>query len=222
MEKPAQPIIIQTSRGSSGGRNLLPSFSLERLPRVVFIILSLIIVGELIWGAYYLTRPRPQIQTQKNLKLGFLPEKSSVEIALVSSDTSVSVGDNILVDVVVLGNVPDIVGLDLVLKYDKDRLNLEGSSLATFIRGSLFSEYLGESKQATDGIFRISGISSSPIPSIKGGKKFGSLNFKAIKSGQAKIQIDFVKGGTIDSNVLNQEAKGDVLDKVTNLEVKIN
>lgn len=221
MEKPAQPIIIQTS-GSSGGKNLLPSFPLERLPGVVFIILSLIIVGELIWGVYYLTRPRPQTPTQKNLNLSFLPEKSSVEIALVSPDTNVNVGDNVLVDIVVSGNVPDVVGVDLVLKYDKDFLSLEGSSLATFIRGSLFSEYLGESKQTTDGVFRISGITSSPIPSIKGGKKFGSLNFKAVKSGLAKIQIDFIKGGTVDTNVLNEDADGDVLDKVTNLEVKIN
>lgn len=219
------PIIIQKEQTEGGGFST-PRFP-GSLPKIIFIVLSLVIVGELIWGVWYLTKPRPQIKTRENNLIILEPqEPPAVEVKLNSTTKEVRVGDTLKVDVVLSGEANDIVGMDFVLKYDPTVLSLP-SPPPVFARGNLFSEYLGESVNSSQGIFSVSGTSIEPVSISEEededeDKIFGSLTFKALRSGNTLLQISYRKGSTTETNVLEAESGLDIIDKIGNLSVKIN
>ncbi len=225
MEEQGKPIIVQTGQISSGGFRTprLPA----SLPKIIFIVLSMVIVGELIWGVWYLTKPRPQIKTQGDKLIILEPqEQPAIEVKLNSKTKELRVGDTLKVDIVLAGNADGIVGMDLLLKYDPKSLSLV-SAPTSFASGNIFPEYLGENINPSQGIFSISGTSIDPISISEEDdededKVFGSLSFKALKSGNTLLQISYQKGSTTETNVMQASSGLDVIDKIRNLSVKIN
>lgn len=224
--QPATPIVIQTNPLPSG-RNWLPTGGIPKsFPKIVFIVLSLVIVAELIWGAWYILRPLPgqNIATlTKNPAALFTPAKPTAQINLESSKKDLKVGDSLIVDILVNTGGSATEGTDISIKYDPKRLSLSGTPDVIFTKGSLFPEYLGQSVDNKLGIFKISGISNLTSKNTSPGQgKFGSLNFKSIAAGKTTISVDFLPAKTTDSNVIDAKLSQDILDKVTNLEVMIN
>ncbi len=223
--QPATPIVIQTNPLPSG-RNWLPTGIPKSFPKIVFIVLSLVIVTELIWGAWYILRPLPGQSIPaltKNPAALFAPARPTAQVILSSTNSQIKSGDSLSVDITVntSGRVTD--GTDLVIKYDPKLLSLSGAASAIFTKGSLYPEYLGQSVDSKLGIFRISGIANlGSKNNLLGQGKFGTINFNAIASGTTTISVDFKPNKTTDSNVIDRKLGQDILDKVTNLEVKIN
>lgn len=218
MEKPASPIIIQSSQ-IPGGQNFLPKGNLSfSLPKIVFIALSLIIVGELVWGAWYVLKPSStSIIPFKNKQTVTVKPQASAKISLVASQKEVKVGDNLSVDVMISSNNNPTVGTDLIIKYDPNLLSLSKTS---FTKGTVYQEYLGQSLDDSKGVFRISGLSTATSKNSVDGK-FGTLNFNALAAGRAQVTIDFKPGSSTDSNVIDAKLSKDILDRVDNLEVNI-
>lgn len=208
--KHAEPIIVQNSLMPKGKRFLPTS-----LPKTVFLILSVIIALELVWGAYYLLRPS-QVDRSTSSAQALEPVEKSATIRLISSKIKFNVGENVVVDVVVEGN-SRVVGVDLSLNYDPKVLSLEPSG---FSRGSLFSEYLGAVVDKQKGMFTVSGV-SDPGVNLDGGKKFGTLTFKALGKGNAMLNIEFKEDVTTDSNVIDGRSSRDILGNVGNLKISV-
>lgn len=217
MDKPATPIIVQGSQ-MPNGQNLWPkALTPTSLPKIIFILLSVVIVGELIWGAWYILKPTPLIGKIKN-QAGFVTQKpTSATISLKTSQVELAVGDNLNVDIFINANGKPTTGTDLLIKYDPNFLSLTKTS---FTKGSIYSEYLGQSVDNTKGFYRNSGL--SPISSKKSTDgKFGTLSFKVLAAGNTKVTVDFKPGASNDSNVIDNKTSKDILDKVDNLEVNI-
>ena len=209
----AQPIIIQTGAGSAYNKNGL-KLSPQGTMKIVFSILILVVVGEIIWGAWSLTRPIPKyLQPKESLAFDIKPR-----LALASNKKIVKPGDNFRIDVLMLTGGKDITAADLVVTYDPNLVSMEGSPSAIFTKGTIFSDYpLVDSK--TPGVVRVSGVSELSSVGFKGIEVFGSLNFKAKKSGTAAINIDYEPGSTTDSNLTDRTAL-DILGDVKGVTIE--
>lgn len=219
-DKPASPIIIQ-SNPFPQPKNLIPPGLTKSLPKFIFIALSFVIVGELIWGGYTLFGLGKGNNIRKIHSTVAASTPPSAKITLSSGDLNLVVGEVMVVDVELDTNDRASAGTDLIIKYNPQFLSLEGAGQEVFTSANLYGEYLGLVVDKEKGIFAISGISSAGEFINKDGK-FGSLRFKALKVGSTNITVDFQKGSTIDSNVIDAKLNQDVLDSVSNLEVKIN
>ncbi len=217
MDKPAAPFIIQGIQMPQAPK-LWPKTTSASLPKIVFILLSIVIVGELIWGAWYiLLSPTTTTKKPKNQNLTLSQSKTTAAISLKTNQTNLKVGDNLNVDVLLSTNDRATTGTDLIIKYDPNFLSLSNNS---FTKGSIYDEYLGQTVSNNKGIFRVSGLSVNTSQKITNGI-FGSLGFKVLASGNTKVTVDFKPGASNDSNIIDSKLSKDILDKVDNLEVII-
>ncbi|MBI2011135.1 hypothetical protein HYS91_00025 [Candidatus Daviesbacteria bacterium] len=216
MEESASPIIIQ--RGSNK-KSLLPSNAIDSLPKLIFVGLVIIIIGELIWGAWYLLQPIPKREDLKKV-VNIVETKNTATISLSSDKTNYKVGENVTVNIEV-ESLEFTDGTDLILKYDPTKLRLEGNANTVFTKGNLYPEYLALKIDNSNGVFSVSGT-STPESKSEPGSDFGTLKFKAITSGATTINIDFTPGVSTDSNVIDAKTSGDILDNALDLEVIIN
>ncbi|MBI3486362.1 hypothetical protein HY025_05500 [Candidatus Daviesbacteria bacterium] len=218
----AAPIIIHTTPLPEN-KGILPSQYPKSFPKILFIVLILIIIAELIWGAWYIFRPlQKRINSSPQNSLVTKLPKSTASIKLSSINPSVSVGDKLSVDINLSSKNTPSDGVDIVIKYDPNFLRVEGKNEEVFIKGSVFPEYLGYKVDNKLGVLRISGISEvTSAPAIAQGL-FGTVNFKAVNQGTTQVVVDFKPGNTTDSNVIDSKSNKDILDKVSNLSVKIN
>lgn len=108
-------------------------------------------------------------------------------------------------------------GTDVILNYDPAKFNIQTSSISN---GSIYSDYPGNSVDASGGKISISGISSVSSP-FNGKGTFATLNFKVgdnAPAGTAVLKFDFDpndKTKTTDSNVVERGTIADVLNSVT-------
>lgn len=190
------------------------------LPKFVFILLSVVIVGELIWGVWYISQPIPKVSQEQGMKNTFASQSFPASIILVSPQEKVSAGENLIVDVIVSTASNPTYGTDLQIKYDPKFLTLEGKA-TDFTSGDQYAEYLNISVDNQKGEASVSGISNPPENDGKNGS-FGSLKFKVKQAGTTAVSVVFKKGSTSDSNVIATDTSQDILGQVTNLEVEIN
>lgn len=210
------PIIIQNS-ASEQKKNIFPGVP-SSLPKIIFVILILIIVAELIWGVWYILKPNPSYIAEAS-KIEIIPPEPEADIELVSSTKEVKPGDTLPVDIQIYAAGTNTYGADLVVKYDPSILSLQGTPNLIFTKGELYSDYLGQESETERGIFRVSGI-SNVYSGVETDDIFGTLNFKAVKSGLTNISIEFSDGSTDDSNVIDDQGQ-DVLNSVTNLDINV-
>lgn len=209
--KTAGPIIIQSNEVPNK-KSKLP-FSLSK---TIFTVLGLVIVGELIWGGFYLLKAKESRPTNKVSTAISVPPSSTAQINLASAQADVKVGDTFDIDILITGNNSKVVGLDLSLKYDPNLVSVDTKS---FLGGELFTEYLGFSNAG--GFLKVSGL-ADPSVKLSGSQKFGRFIFKAKASGNAKFNIDFTPNNTKDTNIIDEKSGRDILDKVTGLTIRID
>lgn len=185
---------------------------------ILGILIVLLVAILLIWN---LTRAKqdtagsilqkPQSTTQAN--------NTPAVIILSASKSEVKVGENFSVSINISSRQPSD-GTDIILLYDPKLLSVDaGTSGKPVAVGSIYPEY-PINNDDKNGLIKVSGISSLSESSIASGL-FGTVTFKANTAGKAVIRLDFTKGSTIDSNVIESESSNDILEAVQNVEVLI-
>ncbi len=140
-------------------------------------------------------------------------------LILVSKENQYVVNDDVVIDIYLDSQENLVDGVDLVLKYDPQFLQLEEREFFD-TTGSIFNGFPDAKIDEAIGQIRISAI-TSPGNSFQGVGKIGSLYFKAKKNGQTTVSFVFEKGSTIDSNVSSYTYPGDILALVKNVALKI-
>jgi len=170
---------------------------------IIFLLISFLVVGELVWGINYLkTVPQPQtpVAAEAGAILGFAPAQETVKV-----------GEEFEVELTLDTKGVATSGTDVIINYDPtvvEVLNVRP--------GLLYQKYPLNEVDAGGGKIGFSGVTEPP-KTFAGRGTLAYLKLKPLKAGTATLTIQFEKGGTTDSNVVQAESEGkDTLDKVVN------
>lgn len=184
-------------------------------PKAIFAILGLILVVEVFYAASVLLSPSSSLPQPVPEEVN---EKTSGRISLSSDVQTVKVGETLRVSANIETGGHSIDGADLIVRYDPKILEATPGGL---IKGEILDEYPLLSLDAKSGVISISGISSLR-KGYEGSGEFAAILFKAKAPGKTEIEVDFEKGSTTDSNLVENSASKDILDSVDNIEFNIN
>lgn len=199
----------------SGNRPVLQKIkNLFSGPKIIFIVLGIVILVEIVYAVKVLTVPTPPSPSSpKSVALS----PSAAKISLTSAKLTYAVGEIIPVAVVVNTGGRSVDGVDLIVRFDPKVLEIVSGSLA---RGKIFSEYPLLAGDTKAGLISISGVSNANS-SFTGQGEFALLNLKAKLPGRVTLAIDFQKGTTTASNLVEASTSKNILDTVDNLELQI-
>lgn len=183
--------------------------------KIIFLILGVIIVGELIYAGRMLIFPTKS--SPALLPLVKAPaRKTAGIISLTTPKATVNVKDIVPVAVVIDTGGHLIGGADLVINFDPKFLEVNTNNL---IKGKIFDEY--PLLSVNKGIIAISGINNSKNV-FTGKDQFAVINFTAKQPGNTIVTVEFKsKGVTTDSNLVEVETSKDILEKVESLKLNI-
>lgn len=194
--------------------------NLIKFKKPLIVLAVLLVVAELVWAGYTLTRPVIKT-TPEEIQLNSKEEKpiSDKSATLVlNGPTSVNTNETFKVEVELTTDAFTI-GTDLILKYDPKVLEIVALDKTASTVGKIYKDYPANSFDA-NGTIAVSGVSTDKGFIGKG--IFASLNFKAKSKGATKITIDFKPNVTIDSNVTESSTGSDILKSVNSLDLTIN
>lgn len=187
--------------------------------KIIIILVVLAILITLGLSLYILNLNKPKTETAGSILKETQTSSTPAVIILSSSKSEVKVGENFSVSINISSRQPSD-GTDIILLYDPKLLSVDASTSGKPVAvGSIYPEYPINSDDK-NGRIKVSGISSLSESSIASGL-FGTVTFKANTAGKASIRLDFTKGSTIDSNVIESESSNDILEAVQNVEVLI-
>jgi hypothetical protein len=184
-------------------------------------IVGIIILGEVVWSIFALSSPTANSTKNTNSKTSQAEVNKSASVISLVGPNSIKAGEEFKVDVKIdtQGALAD--GMDLVIKYDPKFIEVVNPEVP-MVLNKIFSNFPVNSADATSGLITVSAVSSPGDPSFSGQAVLGSLNFKAIQLGPTSISLDFTKGSTTDSNVVETTSGNDILEMVNNLDITIN
>lgn len=184
--------------------------------KTLFIILGVVVVAEVIWAGFMLTRPTTQPPETEPVILPDQIEKETV-ISLTTTKKNLRVGENI--DVAIdLSSSKKTNGSDLIINYDPAKLTIKNPN-SPVIKGSVYSSYPVNGVDVRVGKITVSGISEGGAVMADG--LFGVVTFTAKAVGPTSVSMEFSPGSTTDTNVIESETGEDVLERVENLELNI-
>lgn len=197
------------------------SFLSNIKPVYLFIIIGLVIIIEAIWAYKTLIAlnsiPKPNsvpINTQS------VQKKVLNIIALTVSKNEFKVGESIPVTINVASN-KNTAGADLIIKYDPNLLSVVTDTVkAPVAVGTIYDDYPVNKIDEKTGLITVSGITNNLNGIIPKGV-FGTIIFQAKAAGVARIFFDFSKGATNDTNIIENQTARDVLEEVSNIDIKI-
>lgn len=190
-------------------------------PRSIFIVLAIIVAIELALSLRSIVKPFSTSTTSTPSTGGILnppavQQSNKGAIILIADKKEVKPGDTVAVSVGV--NSPQLTtGVDMVAKFDPNLLSAIDGDIH---QGTIFPRY-PLAKVDPAGVVSISGISTPGTAGFSGKDIFAVVNFKALKSGVAKLTLDFTPGSTADSNIVGAQSGKDLLEEVGNLEVMV-
>ncbi len=166
-------------------------------------IVSFFVVAELVWGINYLkTVPQPSapVEAETGALLGFSPAQKAVKV-----------GEEFEVELTLDAKGTGTSGTDVIVDYDPTVIEV-----LNVRPGLLYQKYPLNEVDAVSGKIGFSGVNEPPKTfSAKGTLAY--LRLRGLKAGTATLAIEFTKGETTDSNVVQVGGVGkDVLDKVVN------
>ncbi len=205
-------VYVNNQTNNQTGPQKIKSFF--TVPKIIFAVLGIVILVEVIFVVKSLTSPAsplPQVSDQA----GVISTIS--KISLSASKTNLNVGQMIPVELRVDTGGKSISGADLIIRFDPQVLEASGTAI---IKGKIFDEYPLVSVDAKNGLISISGVSSIN-KSFKGSGQFALINFKAKIPGKTSLTVDFKKGSTTASNLVEAATSKNILDNVDNLELEI-
>lgn len=186
----------------------------KNLIRLIFVILGAVVLVELVLGIKNFLKPVPAVS-----KVERPAPITTGKISLVSPQTSYKVGSQIPVSVRVFTGGHTTDGTDLILKYDPKTLEASESSV---IKGNIYQEFPALEVNQTTGTVKISGITGANQKGFSGLGNLATVNFKAKAAGATALKVDFRKGATDDSNIIESGSSKDLLGSVDDLTLTIN
>lgn len=217
MPETAGPIIYQANNAASK-KGFNPKGAIARLVTgLVFVGLIAFIGYQIFTAVKLLLQPADNSSAQSNVISDSTPTLS------LSSDTSdIQVGSQVQIPISVNTSGKNIIGVDVVIKYDPEVFQATNSGvLKVFQPGKVFGEYPIASADNTRGEIRVSGIASTGQNGFNGIGVLGTLSLKTLKSGQSTLKFDYLPDGTTDSNMIEDATGVDVLGGVRNLDLII-
>lgn len=187
-------------------------------PKIIFIILGIIVLIEVIFTIKALIAPLPGSTPPANQAA--VPSAVGAKIGKISLVTSKSVfrvGETVPVSVIVDTGGNRVTGVDVLVNFDPKILE---ATTAGLVKKKMFDEYPLLSVDQKKGLVSISGIKSAKNGFVGAGQ-FAVINFTAKTVGKASLVIDFKKGSTTASNLIESNTAKNILEQVGNLEVTI-
>lgn len=183
-------------------------------PKIIFLILGIIILVEVVYVVRALTSPTstpplPVSNTSNQQSLG--------KISLITSQASYKIGEEIPVSVMIDTGANAISGVDLIVRFDPQVLT---ANVDDITKGEILSDYPFIDVDNKTGIVAISGINSID-KTFKGTGQFAVITMKAKKAGNTSVAVDFKRGTTTTSNLVEAKTAGNVLDTVDGVELII-
>lgn len=190
-------------------------FSKQNAFKIFIALLAVVIIGELAWAGYTLTRPIPAAETGQPPFIAPAPSVPPMAAIALMGPTEATVGARIKVEVQI-ATTEQTDGADVILKYDPKVLQ------AMIINtGAIYPEYPIKTIDAAAGTISISGVSGTTAAAFSDQGIFGNIEFKALRAGQTVVAVVYTAEATIDSNVLGSKAEKDILNKVQDLTINI-
>lgn len=183
-----------------------------RGPRIIFVILGVIVLAEIVYVVRTLTLPTPPPPAPKSSV-----QSETAKISLSAAKENFTVGEAVPVLVMIDTGGSEVSGADLIVSFDPKVLEATSGGL---VAGTIFDEYPLKSVDGAKGIIAISGISSLGN-SFTGQGLLATLNLRAKEAGVASLVIDFTKGQTSESNLVENATSNDILESVDNLQINI-
>ena len=184
--------------------------------KLLFLVLTLAILGEIVWAVFYLTNPLKFFQ-ERPTPSPFLPTAGE-EGAVLFIDppfARLQKGSAIEISIILDSKENLVTGADVVLRFDPVYLEvvdanpkIEGIQVTP---GKIFSEYLGNKVDPSQGRITISGLAKINQP-FSGRGVLAKVKFLTKTVGITKVFFEFQPAATNDSNVAGTFAK-DILDK---------
>ncbi|MDD4351747.1 MAG: cohesin domain-containing protein [Candidatus Gracilibacteria bacterium] len=137
---------------------------------------------------------------------------SSGSLSLKTEQDTISVADNLLVQVVLDTGKNEVDSVDTIINFDPEMLELEQID-----QGEIFEVYPLIVSDNDNGEAKVSAASTSDF--FNGDGVYATLNFKALKSGKTTLTFNYEAGSTLDSDLMSQGQ--DVLGKVSDLTLEI-
>ena len=186
-------------------------------PKIIFAILGIILLVEVVYAVRVLTAPAPSPSTPPPVSKNTVLLTGGKISLNMPSQTGIMRNQVVPVKVMVESGGHDLDGVDLIISFDPKILE---ASAGGIIKGSIFDEYPLQSVDSKKGLIAISGISSLKN-SFKGTGQFATINLKAKAPGKTVLTVDFAKGSTSDSNLVETGSAKDILEAVDNLELTV-
>lgn len=195
----------------------------KRFPiKIVFILLGLVVVGEVIWAISNFVPAGSSPQAPNALpSKNVVTAASAAQVSLSPDKTTVKVGDKITVAINVSAN-KETHGTDLIINFDPTLVTVDSQNTkkVPVVTGQIYNDYPVNSVDQTKGKIIVSGITSAPGGVTTNGV-FGTLNLVAKAPGVAKLSLEFTKGSTTDTNVTEAGTGKDMLNQVTDAIINI-
>ncbi|MDD2823331.1 MAG: cohesin domain-containing protein [Candidatus Daviesbacteria bacterium] len=186
---------------------------------IIFVVIVIAIQGAWAYQALRVTDQFEQSEPKSN-KTG-IETKALNTISLTVPKTDFKVGEMIPVGINIESD-KTTAGADIIIHYDANLLALTPTSSKSAVTvGTLYDEYPINQSESKSGVITVSGITNNIAGVIPNGL-FGTILFQAKAAGSAKVFIEFTKGKTNDSNIIENKKSADVLEQVKNLDLKIN
>lgn len=185
------------------------------IKKIIFIVVTLVILAELSWAAYSLRKPVPEktqvdtmVAEEKRAKLNFSGPQTATQ------------GANFKVDIV-LSTTKPTGGADLILKYDPAMLELVPNNNQAIVLGKIYQEYPVKEVDSKEGKITLTGLTSLSSKGFVGEGLFLTISFKTKTKGSTKVSFDFTKGSTTDSNISEEGSGVDLLDEVSEYTINV-
>jgi len=177
--------------------------SLNNRKALIFVAISFLVVVELVWGINYLkTIPQPTapIQAETGALLGFSPAQKAVKV-----------GEEFEVELLLDTKGVKTSGTDVIVSYDPALIEILDTR-----PGLLYHKYPVNEVDTESGKIGFSAVAEPP-KTFSGKGTLAYLKLKGLKAGTATLTIEFTKGETTDSNVVQAQSGGkDILENVIN------
>lgn len=129
----------------------------------------------------------------------------SAQMYLSPREKDLEVNSETTLDVMVNTQNHQIAGVDLILSYDSNVVEI-----TEIIDGTMFPIYLNQTIDKENSLVKINGLSQVDSPITENGT-FCSIKFKPLKSGDPKFAIVYQSGATNESNISDAENAVDTL-----------
>lgn len=189
--------------------------TLIKYKKPLLIIAGILVLVEVVWGVYTLSRPVSNTQQPTVGQAESVPASSGS--VTLKGPAEAKVGENLRVDMELTTN-SQTDGADLIIKYDPKVLDLVTNGTLAATVGKTYQDYPANSADPS-GVITISGVSTGK--GFSGTGVFATIKFSAKATGTTKVSVDFTAGSTTDSNVTESSSGRDILESVNNLEITV-